>query len=457
MEIYKFGGASLATPAGMQRMAQLVAQYYAPQQALSPLVVVVSAIGKTTNALEHALSVAIAKTESGEGTREHAIAKALEPIEKAHREMAAALKLSAEHLLPIERLLDHLRLLLTHPPSTDYDTLYDQLISQGELLSSLLFTGLLCEKGLLPEWVDIRSVLRTYPGHRGAVVDTNLSAPLVQTKFVGKELYITQGFIASDPLGATTTLGREGSDYSAAILGCFLQAERVTIWKDVDGLFNADPKLFPDAQRIDTIDYREVIEMSYNGAKVIHEKALKPLQNANIPLYVRSFLHQEGGQSNTSGTRICHVEEETHTESLPLIAVLEQQLLLTVAPRDLSFALQDSASRIFELIRLHHLTVRLVQNSAVRLSLSIDYDPVHFPDLLKVLQEDFLTSYNLDVVLVSIRHIPTEWRTAWRAFSNYLLLQETRSTSQYLLLRSVWNTEFAPQLRQAMGERHGRI
>ena len=415
MEVYKFGGASLATPAGMERMGALVARY----EGTRPLVVVVSAIGKTTNALEHALEVGL-----GGGD----VAAAFAPIEAAHRGMIEGLALREEFAQPVFRLLSDLRLLLEHLPAQDYDTLYDQVISQGELLSSLLFSALLAQRGVSAEWVDVRGVLRTRAGHRGAVIDATLSAPLVQAKFhSGGRIYVTQGFIASDSMGATTTLGREGSDYSAALIGCFLGALRVTIWKDVEGLFNADPKHFPTAQLIGSIDYREVI----------HEKALKPLQNANIPLYVRSFL-TEG-----AGTEIRNFASEEVSQELPLIAVQEEQVLLTVSPRDLSFALQDYASRIFELVRLHHTTVRLVQNSAVRLSLSMDYDSVHFPALLESLQEQFYTSYNLGVVLVSIRHVPAGWRRGWEEFSEYLLLQQTRTTVQYLLLRSVWEERFS--------------
>ena len=425
MEVYKFGGASLATPEGMERMGALVARY----EGTRPLVVVVSAIGKTTNALEHALEVVL-----GGGD----VAAAFASIEAAHLGMVEGLGLREEFAQPVFRLLSDLRLLLEHLPAQDYDTLYDQVISQGELLSSLLFSALLAQRGLSVEWVDVRGVLRTRAGHRGAVIDATLSAPLVQAKFhSGGRIYVTQGFIASDSMGATTTLGREGSDYSAALIGCFLGALRVTIWKDVEGLFNADPKHFPTAQLIGSIDYREVIEMSYNGAKVIHEKALKPLQNANIPLYVRSFL-TEG-----AGTEIRNFASEEVSQELPLIAVQEEQVLLTVSPRDLSFALQDYASRIFDLVRLHHTTVRLVQNSAVRLSLSMDYDSVHFPALLESLQEHFYTSYNLGVVLVSIRHVPSGRRRGWEEFSDYLLLQETRTTVQYLLLRSVWEERFS--------------
>ena len=426
MEVYKFGGASLASPEGMERMGSLVARY----RGETPLVVVVSAIGKTTNALEHALSVALSGGD---------VATALAPIEVLHRGMVEALRLEETAAQPVYRLLSDLHLLLSHLPAQDYDTLYDQVISQGELLSSLLFSALLSKKGLSPEWVDVRSVLRTYPGHRGAVIDATLSLPLVQARFQPTDgaIYVTQGFIASDSLGATTTLGREGSDYSAALLGCFLGVSRVTIWKDVEGLFNADPKRFAEARLIEAIDYREVIEMAYNGAKVIHEKALKPLQNADIPLYVRSFL-TEG-----RGTEIRNFDADERAHDLPLIAVQEDQVLLTVSPRDLSFALQDYASRIFELVRLHHLTVRLVQNSAVRLSLSLDYDAVHFPSLLDSLQEHFYTSYNLGVVLVSLRHVPVSWHTRLASFAEYLLLQETRTTVQYLLLRSVWDTRFA--------------
>jgi len=432
IEVHKFGGASLANTAGMQRMGRLLQNLYTG----TPLLVVVSAMGKTTNALEHALSVALAHGDVNE---------ALRPIETLHQNTMAELGIAGEASASITRLLRDLRILLTNLPTTEYDALYDQIIAHGELLSSLLFATHLSQLGLSVEWVDVRTILRTNSTHRSAIIDGSLSAPLVQTKFRGatNRVYVTQGFIASDTLGATTTLGREGSDYSAALLGCFLAAERVTIWKDVPGLFNADPKQFPQARPIAAIDYREVIEMAYNGAKVIHEKALKPLQNANIPLYVRTFLSPDA-----AGTCISNWSEEARRNwfSLPLIAVQERQVLLTVSPRDLSFAIQDYASGVFELVRTHRMLVRLIQNSAVRLSMSLDYDPVHFPALLASLQDQFYVSYNLDVLLLSIRHTPAEWRRALAQFQNYLLVQETRSTVQYLVRRDVWEGELYPLL-----------
>lgn len=433
IEVHKFGGASLANPDGVRRMGAIVQQLYKGKK----LLLVVSAMGKTTNALENALSVAL---EHGN------IAEALLPIEQLHSQTIEELGIGDVECANITRLLHDLRILLYNLPTAEYDELYDQIIAHGELLSSLIFAAHLTQKGFDVEWVDIRSILRTNSIHRGAIIDSAISAPLVQARFKNSShtIYVTQGFIASDSIGATTTLGREGSDYSAALLGCFLSAACVTIWKDVPGLFSADPKQFPNAQPIAAIDYREVIEMSYNGAKVIHEKALKPLQNANIPLYVRTFL-----APNEAGTCINNWQEaeRRNWETIPLIAVQERQVLLTVSPRDLSFAIQDYASRVFELVRTHHLTVRLIQNSAVRFSLSMDYDAVHFPHLLAALHEQFYTSYNLDVLLLSIRHIPARWREILTQFNNYLLLQETRSTAQYLILRNVWEEELAPLLK----------
>ena len=436
IEVHKFGGASLASPDAVKRMAAIVQQLFRGKK----LLIVVSAMGKTTNALEHALSVAL---EHGN------IDEALLNIETLHNEMLKKLELKQESARNVTRLLNDLGVLLSNLPASDYDKLYDQVIAHGELLSSLIFAAYLAQIGLEVEWVDVRSILRTNSAHRSAIINSSISSPLVQERFANStnKIFVTQGFIASDAVGATTTLGREGSDYSAALLGCFLSAQSVSIWKDVSGLFSADPKQFPQAQPIAAIDYREVIEMSYNGAKVIHEKALKPLQNANIPLYVRTFLTPD-----EKGTCISNWEEEKRRNwnALPLIAVQEKQVLLTVSPRDLSFAIQDYASRVFELVRTHHLIVRLIQNSAVRFSLSMDYDAIHFPDLLASLHEQFYTSYNLDVLLLSIRHIPPQWRDALTQFHDYLLLQETRNTSQYLVRRDVWKMQLYPLLKSEL-------
>ena len=442
MEVHKFGGASLSDATGVRRMGQLVAEH-CPHEGTW---IVVSAMGKTTNALEKALEVALTHGD---------LAAAFAPIENLHHTCVTELNLSSEHVAKIDGLLADLQLLLEHlPPTADYDTLYDQVIAHGELLSSLIFAAHLQSLGISTLWVDVRTILRTNSRHRRAIIDPLLSRPLVQTQQTSSnnQLIVTQGFIASDSVGATTTLGREGSDYSAALLGCFLGASSVSIWKDVAGLYNADPKQFADAEAIDEIDYREVIEIAYNGAKVIHEKALKPLQNANIPLRVRSFVNP-----TSHGTLISNWQEEDARKKnaqLPLVAIQEHQVLLTVSPHDLSFALQDYASQIFEWVCLHGMIVRLVQNSAVRLSLSLDYDSVHFPQLLAVLKQQFQVSYNLDVVLLSIRHIPNSWREELNAFPGYLLTQQTRSTSQYLLLRPEWESQLYPLLSQAFRKPH---
>lgn len=433
MQVFKFGGASVSTPSGVRNAAEIAQQHGGN----AGLVVVVSAMGKTTNGLEAALAEAIASP----GT----VPLSLVAIRDYHLNMAhELLGEAAEGIRPIESLLDSLSTLLSHLPRAGYDELYDLVVPYGELLSSRIVQTYFGLAGIPCDWVDARGVLRTDSGFRSAAVDWDLSEALAQEAFGQREgrVYITQGFIGSTPLGQTTTLGREGSDYTATLLGAFLRAESVTIWKDVPGFLSADPKLFPSALPLEELDYREAIEMSFNGAKIIHPKAIKPVQNAGIPLWVRSFH-----TPSLVGTRIHDVgEEQREVCPPPLVAVREGVTLLSLTPNDLSFALEDNLGVVFSLLQSLRVKVRLIQNSAVSLSLCVDSDSERLPRALQALQQHFQVSYNCDLLLLTIRHYTDALRMELDAQAGILLCHTTRATRQYLMRTEDWARSVYPSV-----------
>ena len=426
MLVYKFGGASLATPEAIQAVMRIIAA----RPAGNPMVVVVSALGKTTNALEHLLHVALHDVPH--------LDEAFNAIAEPHIRLAETLLGEAsDGLTAIRRLLGDLETLVHHLPGHDYDVLYDTVIPYGEMLSSLLLARYLGLCGEAAQWVDVRAVLRSDSVHRAATVQLPLSEPLVRQAFSqpGTPLYITQGFIASGPDGSTTTLGREGSDYTAALLGAFLGADSVTIWKDVPGFLTADPKLFPAAQRIGRLDYREAIEMAYSGAKIVHPKAIKPLENASIPLFIRPF-----GDPSDTGTQVARCAADV--SPVTLFALREAQVLLSITPHDFSFALQDALGEVFRILQAHHVRPHLIQTSALSLSLCVDDDAQRLPELVQALQPAFRVTFNTDLVLLAVRHYTPDLDRVFAVRQGLILCQLTRTTAHYLMRRSDWQERY---------------
>lgn len=436
MEIYKFGGASLATAANARAVGEIVRTVGRNRQ----LVVVVSAMGKVTNQLEFLLRAAMREQDK--------IGSALQQLRDFHVGMATELLgAQAEGTLRVLALLESLENTVRALPHEDYDALYDRVVPYGELLSSIIVAAYFSRAVAPAVWVDIRGVLRTNNEHRNALVDIALSRSMVQQAFSDGSvaLYVTQGFIASTAQGTTTTLGREGSDYTAALLGAMLQARAVTIWKDVAGFLSADPKLFPGAAFLPRLPYREAIEMSYSGAKVVHPKAVKPMQNARIPLYVKSFVDPQACGTQIGGSDDAAVEVELHN----LIAVREGQVLLSVAQRDLSFASERAVSRIFSILAAHRIGVNLLQQSAVSTTVCVDREPIHLPRAIEALRAEHQVVYNADLVLLTVRHGSTALRGVLADISEVLVRQETRLTVQLVLPRAVWIREVYPAMLSA--------
>jgi aspartate kinase len=415
MQVYKFGGASVKDAQGIKNLAGIVSQE------TRNLVVVVSAFGKTTNALEMVLKSWI----NGEKIyKEH-----LNNIYSYHVTITDDLFTSTNSTKSlIDNSFDNLKQYLRKADHKDYDFEYDQVVSYGEIWSTLIVAEYLRKAGLKPEWIDIRQIIITDDRYRDANILWEESNIRIKKAFDFNKssLFITQGFISGTSNGTYTTLGREGSDYTAAILASILDAESVTVWKDVPGLLNADPKWLSDAQKLNEVSYREAVEMTFSGAKVIHPKTIKPLHNKNIPLHVRSFLvpYDEGTL----------VKADPILERvLPVFVRKENQILLSILPKDFSFVMGENLSNIFHVFMSHGNKVNLVEASAVSIDVCVDDERAKVNALLDDLEQEYSVVYNENVEILSIRHYTTEAINRITADREVLLEQRTRHTVRYVV------------------------
>lgn len=416
MKVYKFGGASVKDANGVKNLATIVANE--PGE----LLIVVSAMGKITNLLETLCHAYF--------HRQAPVDPIFHQLQDYHWSIVRDLFPPDDDIYPrLNDLFAQLRDILRGEPSLSYDYEYDRLIPFGELLSTTIVSAYLNRLGIHNRWVDIRRCLRTDDNYRDANVDLLLSGLLAPAvfDFSSSPRYLTQGFIAATPTNQTTTLGREGSDYTAALLANLLSATDVTIWKDVPGVMNADPREYPAARVIPRMSYKEAIELSHFGAKVIHPKTIKPLQNKSIPLGVKSFLHPDA-----PGTLITSIDEPL---SLPPILILKpHQTLLTLTPRDFSFIAEEKLSQIFAILARHKMHLNLMQNSAISFSFCVDGGP-HFDALLHDLRPSFEVLYNRDVTLVTVRHYTDAFLRDLIGDRVPLVEQRSRLTAQYVLAR----------------------
>ncbi len=391
MKVFKFGGASLESIERIRNVGAIV-QSFPDEQ----LLIVISAMGKTTNELEKvAQNFFLRKREIA--------AQLLFNIEQQHVELAAALLGTREHPLfqQLQQFFTEAEWTLGEKPLRSYDYYYDQLVSLGELLSTAIVSAWFNQAGIKNTWVDVRDIFRTDDNFRDANIDWAFTQRSVTEKvlplFKDTNIVIAQGFIGSTDQNESVTLGREGSDYSAAVFANMLDAESQTIWKDVEGLKNADPKQFPNTINIPEISYSEVIEMAYYGAQVIHPKTIKPLQNKQIPLYVKCFLNKD-----LPGTLIR--EDVDHTQLPPIIVLKKNQVLITVTSRDYSFITEDKISDIYEIFHGLKIKINLMQNAAISFSCCIDNNPEKIEQLIKALHQGFKLSYNEGLELLTVRY-----------------------------------------------------
>lgn len=386
MKVYKFGGASIKDATGIRNLANIISEE--PDN----LAVVISAFGKTTNGLEGVLK----KWLDGDNIYKSLLDNIYDNHQSVIKDLftqsntaSGKLKISFAGLK--EYLLSEQR--------KDYDFVYDQVVSYGEIWSTMIVAEYLKLKFTNIEWVDIRENLLTDNRFRDANILWSESSKRIRTTFDFKrnKIYITQGFIGGTLTSQTTTLGREGSDFTAAILANILDAEVTVVWKDVPGILNADPKWLSGAQKLDEISYREAVEMTFSGAKVIHPKTIKPLQNKNIPLLVRSFL-----APHDSGTVI--KTDAVLKKNIPIFIKKEDQILISILPKDFSFVMGENLSRIFHSFTKHGIKVNLVEASAVSIDVCVDDERPKVEALIDNLKSEFSAVYNENVEMLSIRH-----------------------------------------------------
>jgi aspartate kinase len=420
MLVYKFGGASIATPQRMKALLPIMAE------ARQPFVLVISALGKTTNALEEIVMAAHAENRTDAHNR--AVA-----LEQQHRTYARTL-LDDVHYRPAETAMSlyftELQWAIDDARTTQYDYAYDQIVCIGEMLSSTIFAFFLQQHGYGLDWIDVRDVLRTDATYRDARVDWDSSAAQAQ-QVIGSRLdagknVITQGFVGATAENTSTTLGREGSDYTAALLAAMLGADSVTIWKDVAGFLSADPKAFPQAEKIDRITYHEVIELAYYGAQIIHPKTIKPLQNHHIPLYVKCFLDKD-----LTGTVV--LSDARDISYPPLIVSKKNQTLLQITTRDFSFITEENLSRLYTVFAGLHIKISLLQNAAISLIACIDNQEEKVAALIAQLEPEYKVLRNDGVSLLTIRHYAPETIIHLTRNHTILLEQRTRHTVQVVV------------------------
>ncbi len=390
IKVFKFGGASIRNSEGIKNVAQIIRDYQD-----SPLVVVVSALGKTTNALEEVVATyfqnPLLAPQKLDAIKEQHYALASELMEDGSEELHSLLN---DVFVEADWILED-------SPQDTYDYVYDQIVSLGELASSRILAAYLQKCGLNGTWMDARDLILTDETWREATVLWDDTSDKITKRVLPilseSKIVLTQGFIGATKDNATTTLGREGSDYSAAIFSFCLDAKSMTIWKDVEGVLTADPRLFKNVTKLDRLSYREAIEMTYYGATVIHPKTIKPLQNKNIPLWVKSFVNPEG-----SGTLITgEWDDMTYP---PMIMVEKNQLLLHISTKDYSFLVEHHIKDLFTIFDQFRIFVNMMQNTAISFYACVTDVPDRIPQVIRALEDKFYIHVDDHLELITIRH-----------------------------------------------------
>ena len=410
MKVYKFGGASVRNADGVRNLRKIIDEE-------QHLFIIVSAMGKTTNALE--------KVFEGLQKGDKALSKEhIDTLRTYHAEIIDDLWHGHKSLPAVDALFGELEQVATETryEASDAELWYDAIVSYGELVSTTIISEYLNYAGVPNRWIDMRRCFVTEQRHKDAGVDIEASAPRLKARLseCRETIFIGQGFIGGAPDGTTTTLGREGSDYSAAVVANILDAESMSVWKDVDGVLNADPKIFPDAVRIAELNYLDTIELAYSGAQIIHPKTIKPLQNKNIPLYVRPF-----GDKRKPGTVIRGLSAPV---DVPILILKKDQVLLTIRSRDFSFVLEEKFATIFSLLERYRIKANLIHNSAVNLSLCVD-NSWHIDEAVEALREagfDVMKAEEME--LLTVRGYTEELWHRYARGPQVFIRQATQST-----------------------------
>ncbi|WP_340154571.1 aspartate kinase [uncultured Winogradskyella sp.] len=412
MRVYKFGGASVKDADGVKNLAKVL-----QTTGYDNTLVVVSAMGKTTNKMELVIKNYFENKDE--------LQSAIHEVIKCHNDILVDLFDNNRHQVftVVKALFDELNTFFKSNKSSDYNYVYDQVIGYGELISTTIISHYLNEIGLKNNWVDVREFIKTDNYYRRSNVNWEATQANISSNLNSSILNITQGFLGSDANNFTTTLGREGSDYTAAIFAYCLNANSVTIWKDVPGVLNADPRYFENTQLLHQISYREAIELAFYGASVIHPKTLQPLQQKEIPLYVKSFLNPEA-----EGTRVS--KGEALVPEVPCFIVKKNQTLISLSSLDFSYIMEENISDIFSLLHLYKMKVDVIQNSAISFSVCIDNLFDNLEKLLQHLKAKFNVTCNENVSLYTIRHYNDAAIQDLEKDKTVLLKQLTQGTVQ---------------------------
>ena len=412
MKIFKFGGASVKDADGIKNVYDVL-----QKAGYEDVLLVVSAMGKTTNALEVVIKNYFDKSVE--------LNSSVQEVKKYHNQILLDLfeDDKNEVFAAVNNQFADLEYFLAHNKSPNYNFVYDQIVSYGELISTTVLSHFMTFMGIKTQWLDVRNFIKTDANYRDAEVDWGLTQKNISKNVKRKILNITQGFLGSDENNFTTTLGREGSDYTAAIFAYCLNAESVTIWKDVPGVMNADPRYFENACLLNQISYREAIELAFYGATVIHPKTLQPLQKKEIPLYVKSFINPLlKGTSVSKG-----VDLEPY---LPCFIVKRNQLLVSLSSIDFSFIMEENISEIFAMFHQFKIKVNLIQNSAISFSVCVEDKFDHFNELNAILSKKFKVEFDENVTLYTIRHFNDNATQTVEENKVVLLKQVSRETMQ---------------------------
>jgi aspartate kinase len=412
MKVFKFGGASVKDAEGIKNVYSLLQQV-----GHEDVLLVISAMGKTTNAFEVIIKNYFDKSPE--------LQASIQEVRKYHNQIL--MELFDEEANPVfaavTKIFTDLESFFKNNKSPNYNFVYDQVVSLGEIISTTIVSHYFNYLGLKNYWLDVREFIKTDNTYRDAVVDWDATQKAIAKNVKKKNLNITQGFLGSDDNNFTTTLGREGSDYTAAIFAYCLNAESVTIWKDVPGVLNADPRYFENAILLNQISYREAIELAFYGATVIHPKTLQPLQKKEIPLYVKSFINPL--LPGTSVSKGADLEPQTSC-----FIVKKNQLLISLSSLDFSFIMEENISEIFLLLHKFKIKVHLIQNTAISFSVCVDDKFGNFAELKGILSKKFHVTYNDNVSLYTIRHFNEKSGDAVAKNKEVLVRQLSRETMQ---------------------------
>ena len=414
MKIFKFGGASVKDASNIKNIATIL-----QNEGTKNTLIVISAMGKMTNAFEDVVDAYYQKLEN--------LPQKLYFIEAYHKNIMDELFDKEETIYSkVDILFSELSWFLDRNSSQRYNYVYDQIICFGELLSTKIVSAYLSKIGIENNWFDVRNFIKTDSNYRDAKVNWELTETIINNKFDKQKLNITQGFIAANDTENTTTLGREGSDYTAGIFAYCLDATSVTIWKDVLGVLNADPRVFEETTLLKQISYEETIEMAFYGASVIHPKTIQPLQEKEIPLFVRSFINPEG-----KGTKVSR--GTTLEPYIPCLIVKKNQVLVSISASDFSFMVENNISYIFQKLHDYNLKVNLIQNSAISFSICVDNKFNNFDAFYSDLKNEFKIDFQKKVDLYTIRHFNDETLEKIAKKGTSLLRQTNKETVQIVL------------------------